>query len=392
MKFKENSGARSSSESINEATERLRKENAEKMRKIKEERENREKERNEKKKEESKAKQEDIDEERKKYAKEFQREPLNVEKVKPEDYTSKMRDDDLSYIDNWMQFEFGRFQWQFEELDVETKRRMEIATNSQDLEEIKKWHYEQVKFLHKYLDDKKKEIWALKDRVINTFLRKEDPQDKKRKEEEVQFKKEFDSIYGDLYRKIQYTNFVDDLGTKDTSWIKRARELTAILEDIKIGKFGSMTLETWQVKLDFLKKHKIKIDDFIKEADEQRRKNKSGGQGGTQKPGGGKKPEPEPEKDGKKAERVAIQELGISQAEFDTIVRGAESLNNSELARLTMKVLGAANEGEIKKAYYRCVKEWHPDAKKTRFGIGVNEIKLKVANNLYSEYNKRRGK
>lgn len=131
-----------------------------------------------------------------------------------------------------------------------------------------------------------------------------------------------------------------------------------------------------------------------------------GGQGGSkpggQKPGGGTggpKPGPEkpgggkPESDREKAERVAIQELGITEADFRSIISRIGSLGDGDIIRLTTKVLQTTNDkAEVKKAFYKWAKEWHPDTGKTRFGIGVNEIKFKIANNLYTEYSRRFGK
>lgn len=91
----------------------------------------------------------------------------------------------------------------------------------------------------------------------------------------------------------------------------------------------------------------------------------------------------------KTKEERAIEELGIAKAEYDNIIGNISGIGNSELIRLTMKVVGANSEAEIKQKYRQCLSKWHPDKKNTQYGIGVNGEKSRIANNLYGEYEKR---
>jgi hypothetical protein len=185
--FKEqHDSSRFSRGDIKEETERLRRENEEKMRKMKEERESREKEKNEKKREENKAKKEDIDEKRKKYAKEFPKKPLNADKVEPNKYTKEMFDEDLGYLKEWIDFEVGKTMWMVEELFIEGKRRMDAAGTREEIEEIKKWVFSSKEELY----DQKNRLWSeyhkeysrIKD--ILHYKRDPDKEDEERKKKE----------------------------------------------------------------------------------------------------------------------------------------------------------------------------------------------------------------
>lgn len=362
-------------EDIKEATERLRKENEEKIRKMKERNENREKE-------EAERKEKDAERKREQYSKEFQKEPLNVEKVNPKEYTAQMRDEDLAYLDGWMQYEFGRFEWMMSELGIETERRMKMATSAKDLQEIRDWHYEQVKQTHKYLDGKKKEIWELKDRVIKAFLYKEDPKDKKEKEAEQKFGLLMRNLLGKV-SSFDFKNF------KDLNWQRKADEYQKdILILSKTGSYQGKIYSSWKERLEILQKMGIDIEDFLRKAEEAKKKKpgNGGGQTGPETPPGGT--------EGKKVEQIAIQELGITYSEYKNITGNIDLLSGSELTDLVKKVfkIDSIDKKDVKKAYYRCVKKWHPDVNGSNGKKEVCEIKIKVANNLYGEYNKRFGK
>lgn len=362
-------------EDIKEATERLRKENEEKIRKMKERNENREKE-------EAERKEKDAERKREQYSKEFQKGHLNVEKVKPSEYTAQMRDEDLAYLDGWMQYEFGRFEWMMSELGIETERRMKMATSAKDLQEIRDWHYEQVKQTHKYLDGKKKEIWELKDRVIKAFLYKEDPKDKKEKEAEQKFGLLMRNLLGKV-SSFDFKNF------KDLNWQRKADEYQKdILILSKTGSYQGKIYSSWKERLEILQKMGIDIEDFLRKAEEAKKKKpgNGGGQTGPETPPGGT--------EGKKVEQIAIQELGITYSEYKNITGNIDLLSGSELTDLVKKVfkIDSIDKKDVKKAYYRCVKKWHPDVNGSNGKKEVCEIKIKVANNLYGEYNKRFGK
>jgi len=221
----------SSGDKLREETERLRKENEEKIRKSKERNEDQKRENEEKKEEE-------VRQSREKYSKEFQKKPLNVEKIKPSEYTAKMRDEDLAYLDGWMQYEFGRFGWMMEELEIETKRRMASAINSNDLQEISRWHYEQIKLTHKYLDDKKKEIWGLKEKVHRAFFNREDPNEKREKEVERQFKMTMNDILKRL-SSFDFSKF------RDSKWQRKAKEYEE--EILVLSEIGSYRGSVYEV-------------------------------------------------------------------------------------------------------------------------------------------------
>jgi hypothetical protein len=364
-----------SEEDIKKATERLRKENEEKIRKMKERNENREKE-------EAERKEKDTQEKREKYSREFQKKPLNVEKVNPKEYTAQMRDEDLDYLDGWMQYEFGRFEWMMSELGIETERRTKMATSAKDLQEIRDWHYEQIKQTHKYLDGKKKEIWDLKDRVMKAFLYKEDPKDKKEKEAEQKFGLLMRNLLGKV-SSYDFKNF------KDPNWQRKADEYQKnILILSKTGSYQDKIYSSWKERLEILQKLGIDIEDFLIKAEEAKKKKpgNGGGQTGPETPPGGT--------EGKKAEQIAIQELGITYPEYKNITGNIDLLSGTELTDLVKKVFktDSIDKKGVKKAYYRCVKKWHPDVNGSNGKKEVCEIKVKVANNLYGEYNKRFGK
>lgn len=370
-----NSVTMESEEDIKEATERLRKENEEKIRKMKERNENREKE-------DAERKEKDTQQKREKYSQEFQKKPLNVEKVKPKEYTAQMRDEDLAYLDGWMQYEFGRFEGMMSELGIETERRMKIATGAKDLQEIRDWHYEQVKQTHKYLDGKKKEIWELKDKVIKAFLYKEDPKDKKEKEAEQKFGLLMRNLLGEV-------SFFDFKNFKDQNWQRKADEYQKdILILFKAGSYQGRIYPSWKERLEILQKLGVDIEDFLKKAEKAKRRKpgNGGGQPGPETPPGGA--------EGKKAEQIAIQELGITYSDYKNITGNIDLLSGTELTDLVKKVFKtkSIDKKDVKRAYYRFVKEWHPDVNGGNGKKEICEIKIKVANNLYGEYNKRFGK
>lgn len=318
--------------------------------------------------------------ERQDYGREFSRKPLRADTE--EKYTEQMWKEDQKYLDEWIEYERVRNNWLKEELNKEKERRFEIAGS--DIEKRKEaldWYSDNLKGLLNQWSAKMNEIFTEKKRINDIYFDKKF--NKGTSKEEEKFQKEFEFLYRDLYQKIQYTNFVD---IKDISYIKKARQFTLLLENLKKGNIG---LTTWQAKLVMLKDFQGRIDSFLRETEEERkRQREKKGPGEPDKPGGPKGPE---DPDEKKAEQIAIQELGITKTEFDMIVRNAKMLGENQLIQLTMKVVGAKDKSEIKRAYYKCVKEWHPDTGKTRYGIGVNEIKLKIANNLYGEYKDRFG-
>jgi len=323
------------------------------------------------------------------YSKEFQREPLIVEKVKASEYTKEMFDQDLGYLNGWLKYELERFKWMFNELGIETKRRTERATNAKDLQEITKWHYEQVKQIHGYLDSRKTEIWGLMDLVKKTLLNKKDPNNEKEKESEQKFGVFMNSIFGKLSA-FDFKNF------RDQKWQKKADEYQKdILILSKSGFYAGKYHSSWKERLDVLHKLGVSVDDFLKKAEEAKKKKPgNGGNGGGN--GGPNGPETPPGggTEIKKAEQIAIHELGISQAEYKMITGNMNMIAGSEILNLVKKIFKVEeiDKKSVKSAYYRCVKEWHPDVNGGNGKKEVCEIKIKVANNLYGEYNKRFGK
>ncbi len=344
------------------------------------------KEEGKRKKEEYKKEQmrdEETKEKREKYSKEFQRKPLNVEKVKPADYTEKMRDDDLAHLDEWLKYEYGRFDWLIKELEIETDRRMKLATTAKEMQEIRDWHYQNLKHIHKEFTNKKKEIWDLRARVINAYLYREDPNAKKEKEAEQKFGAQMKNLSGRL-------NSYDFSKFKDLNWKRKADEYQKdILILYRTGSYQDRVYRSWRERLEILQRLGVKIEDFLKRADEAKRKPGSGGGGGPagpETPPGGM--------DGKKAEQIAIQELGITFAEYKAITGNIDQLSGPEVTNLVKKVfkINSIDKKDVKKAYYKCVKEWHPDVNGSNGRKEICEFKIKVANNLYGEYSKRFGK
>jgi hypothetical protein len=320
---------------------------------------------------------------KKDYSKEFERKPLKADTE--EEYGEKMWEEDKKYLDEWLEYERRRFDWLKEKLEEEKKIRTEIAGD--DFEERRKvleWFGNSTNGIYDQWSEKMKKIFDEKSRINEIYFHKKFNIYGNKNEEKI--KSEFENIYQDLHRKVLYTNFAD---IDDVSYIRRAREFTLIIENIRNGNLG---IATWQAKLNMLKDFQRRVDNFLREADDERRKQKQkkpGGESGRdKKPNEPKEPQGN-EKGEKNAESIAIKELGITKYEFDMIIRNTKGMREDELIRLTMKVVGANDKNEIKGKYRECVKEWHPDKKNTRFGIGVNEIKLKIANNLYGEYKKR---
>lgn len=325
-----------SKESIKEATERLRKENEEKIRKMKEEREKREKGSSEKKEEERKQKQE-------RYSQEFQEKPLNVDGTEPKHYTKEMRDADLGYITEWIDFEIGKIGWLKDELVLVRDRKYEVAFTLEQKKEVMDWFYQNIQHLNNQIQEKRKEYQKIRKRIVDTYVYKRDP---KKEEEDIKRKREEE---------------------------KKCREAEERKKQEK-------------------EKERKKKEEESRKKEEEDRKKREEKEKGREKPGGGAEDGPRKPSGGemKKAEQIAIQELGITFAEYKAITSNIDRLNDGEMVRLITKVLRCHNEkNEIKKAYRRWAKEWHPDSRKTKFGIGVNEVKFKIANNLFGEYNKR---
>ncbi len=262
------------------------------------------------KKEQAEKKEDELKQKREKYSKEFQKRPLNADRIDPKEYSQQMRDGDLRYLSEWMDYEKGRTDWLKDELTIEKERRYEVAFSKEQREELKKRYYDNIKFLNEDLQKKWSEYHIERERVVEMYLRKKDT---RREEEE---------------------------------WKKRREE---------------------------------------EKKREEEEKNKKDGK----KPGEERDKEKEKQL---KAERIALEELRISGQEYTAITRG--NLGNNELLGLIKRVFGILNIDKIsvKKGFQECALNWHPDTKKTRYGIGVNEIKFKIANNLYQEYIKRFGK
>lgn len=126
---------------------------------------------------------------------------------------------------------------------------------------------------------------------------------------------------------------------------------------------------------------------------------KPGGQSdqGQKQPGGGKeqgpknpgeKPRrPEGRTESKKsAEQIAIQELGITSGEYQLIFNTSSRLAENQLVSLAERILGVSNgrnKVEVRKAFQRCAREWHPDKNGGPKKV-VNEIKFQVANAFYN--------
>jgi hypothetical protein len=299
-------------------------------------------------------KEEEIRKKREKYSGEFQKKPLSVDSVDPKQYTQEMRDADLGFIEKWIDFEIEKIGWLKDELVLLKNRRFETASNQEERREVVNWFSQNVVSLNNQIQDKWKEYHEIRKRVVDTYnckkdFKKEEEERKKKQEEEIMRKTE------EKERKKK----------EEAERKKKEDEERKKKEDEE------------------RKKREDEIRRKKEEEEKQRRKPSSGRTGTeskTENPNGNET---------KKAEQIAIQELGISQSEFNMITGDIRMLKDNELLRLTMKVMGVKDRNEIKKAYHDCARKWHPDTRNTRYGIGVNEAKFKIANNLYGEYVKR---
>ena len=88
-------------------------------------------------------------------------------------------------------------------------------------------------------------------------------------------------------------------------------------------------------------------------------------------------------------EKIALRELGISQSEANTITGNIKMFSDQEFIAMIGRVFNISDDkSKVKRAYYKCVKEWHPDVSDEKYK-NINEMKLKIANSLYQEYNRR---
>ena len=345
---------------MREETERLRKENEEKIRKMKERSEQRDREEAEKKEEERKKQSE-------KYSQPFPERPLHAETIDPKKYTKEMRDADLGYLHEWFEYVTGRTAWLIDELFVLSKRKMEAAKTLEELDEIRKWTHATKDQLYKDRDAFRNELHKKMEKVKKIYLYKRDPE-KDEEEKERQKEKEAEQKFGVLSSNILGKLKAYDFSSfKDPKWKAKAGEYARDISTLSAtGMYDGKKYQKWSEKMDGLHKINERVQDFLRRADEARRKANPGGNGGN----GGGQPGPEKpngtESDKEKAERIALQELGISNGEYRDVISSVSAMSERELIGLITKVLQCVNEkSEIKKAYRKWALEWHPDTRKT---------------------------
>jgi len=116
---------------------------------------------------------------------------LVVESVDPKTYTAEMRDEDLKYLDEWFRYELGRHKmWLKQHAEELRKKTRESSGDAAVRQEVMEWTRKTLEEINEAFTLSKKEIWSLKDRVLQTFLYKNTPKEEGKKEEVNQEGKE----------------------------------------------------------------------------------------------------------------------------------------------------------------------------------------------------------
>ncbi len=291
---------------------------------------------------------EQIEQLKAKFSGEFVYKPFLFKTVQRGAYTETMKVADTDYIDRWKVFHIGKNNWHLLELEYQYNQRLDMAKDYQEQNAIRNWYFNEKQNIASL----NSEIFASYNTWRNgilTALYESRPQPSGTPADEM--KKRMEEIIKEQKRKQ---------AEEQARYEKEREELRKRYEDAQ--KNGGRDAGAGNGSAD---------------KQEAPRGESRGRQGGN---------EQQPKSDAE-SERIAMRELGITQAEYDVIVDGRAQLSRPHVIALAEKIFGVSDGSDVevvKKAFKQHASMWHPDKQTDDSLKEVNTRKFQIINAFYN--------